>query len=168
MFQPVSNYRPVENSASVEGYGLDGPLAKTLMRKELIMRAHSTLIVCILALTVISALCVWPVVAQEKEIVRLSGSRYAYYVVMDLARLRETSDGGEVVQSDTAMSNLTKTHAAMAFGDLDEDRAQEAWKRVRLVKHTLGTGAWPDRPPRESRRLAHRRSGQEDLFRGIH
>jgi len=115
------------------------------------MRArHLKVIVCLLALSITSALCAWSVFAQEtKKVVRLSGSRYVYYTVMDLARPFMDKHPDVRVEAtstdlDAAVSNLTTkaAHAVMSFGELDEDRAQEIMEKgIKLVKLTLGTGA---------------------------
>ncbi len=120
------------------------------MRKELTMHArHSMVFTCVLALSIVSALCVCQIFAQETKVVRVSGSRYVYYAILDLARpfMEKHPDVRVEVTStevDAAVNRLTTkaVHAVMTFGELDEERAQEAMdKGMKLVKHTLGAGA---------------------------
>ncbi len=120
------------------------------MRKELTMHArHSMVFTCVLALSIVSALCVCQIFAQETKVVRVSGSRYVYYAILDLARpfMEKHPDVRVEVTStevDAAVNRLTTkaVHAVMTFGELDEERAQEAMEKgMKLVKHTLGAGA---------------------------
>jgi phosphate transport system substrate-binding protein len=125
-------------------------LTKTDNRKEFIMcRKGSALFLGALVLSVVCTLCVANVWAQGSKIIRVTGSKYVSYGVLDLARPfmernRDLRVEVTCAEPDAAITSLKEksAHAVMTFGELEQDQVQGAEEQgVQLVKQVIGWGA---------------------------
>ena len=112
-------------------------------------RKGSALLLGALVLSIVSTLCVANLWAQGSKIIRVNGSKYVAYGVLDLARpFMEKNPDFKVevtcVEPDAAITSLKEklAHAVMAFGELEEDQVLGAADQgVQLVKQVIGWGA---------------------------
>jgi phosphate transport system substrate-binding protein len=112
-------------------------------------RKGSALVLGALVLSIVSVLCVANLWAQGSKIIRVTGSKYVSYGVLDLARsFMERNQDLKVevtcAEPDAAIASLKEksAHAIMTFGELDEDQIRGAEEQgVKLVKQVIGWGA---------------------------